>query len=87
MRYKLSGIIVEENLSIPPFDIDHPFEKLRDSYEKEALLNDSHESFSDYSETRSFKSINDGECEKHVNTINPEIIITFGTGFIQKFTH
>ena len=42
MRYKLSGIIVEENLSIPPFDIDHPFEKLRDSYEKEALLNDSH---------------------------------------------
>jgi len=34
MRHKLSGIIVEENSLIPPFDIDHPFEKLRDSYEK-----------------------------------------------------
>tara|TARA_Y100000741_G_scaffold360985_1_gene344197 strand:- start:3537 stop:4247 length:711 start_codon:yes stop_codon:yes gene_type:complete len=84
MRYKLSGIVVEENLLIPPFDIDHPFEKLRDSYEKKALLNDTLESFSDYSETKSFKSINDAECEKYVNTINPEIIITFGTGFIKS---
>ena len=66
MRYKLSGIVVEENLLIPPFDIDHPFEKLRDSYEKKALLNDTLESFSDYSETKSFKSINDAECEKYV---------------------
>jgi len=84
MRHKLSGIIVEENSLIPPFDIDHPFEKLRDSYEKKVLLNDSLESFNDYSETRLFNSINNAECEKYVNTINPEIIITFGTGFIKS---
>jgi len=83
-NYKLSKIVVETNLLKPNFDTSHPFEKIRDEYENKALLNDKKIGFKDFASTEFYDSVNQGKCVDDINSIRPNVIITFGTGIIKK---
>ena len=82
--YNISGIAVEKYGLKPPFDIHHPFEDERDEYEVNHLLDDKKESFDDYSKTLIFDNVNNNDCFNYISNLEPEIIITFGTGLIKK---
>ena len=82
--YNISGIAVEKYGLKPPFDIYHPFEDERDEYEQKQLLDNINESFDDYSKTLIFDNINNNDCFNYIADLEPEIIITFGTGLIKK---
>ncbi|MBI2096654.1 MAG: formyl transferase [Candidatus Sungbacteria bacterium] len=64
----------------PPFPTHHPFEDLRDTYEREVLLKDFKGGFSDLTETREFSSVNDPASIVALEAIRPDAVIVFGTG-------
>jgi len=83
-NYKLSKIIIETNLLKPNFDTFHPIEKIRDEYENKALLKNQKIEFKDFANTKFYDSVNKGKCVDDINSIRPNVIITFGTGIIKK---
>ena len=82
--FNICGIAVEKFGIMPPFDIYHSFEDEREHYEQKELLNENNESFGNYSETKIFDNINDDKCVNYIEELNPEVIITFGTGIISN---
>ena len=83
-NYKLNKIIVETSHIKPDFDTFHPFEKIRDEYENDILLNNQQIGFKDFASTEFYNSVNQKESVVEIKAISPDIIITFGTGIIKK---
>jgi methionyl-tRNA formyltransferase len=71
---------LETKRYVPPFETFHPFEALRDSYEKDILLKDCNLKLTDLAEVRSVDSINSDEGIKSLRALNPDVMIVFGTG-------
>ena len=82
--FELTGIAVETEALTPLFDAHHPFEDERDRYEKLELLKGEKVKFNDFCQTRSFKNINDNDCISFISDLNPDVIVTFGTGIVRK---
>lgn len=79
LKFPLCGILMETGRSIPRFETDHPFERERDDYEREALLAGSSAAFDDLAETRRVDSINDAEALDTLRRFRPDVTIVFGT--------
>lgn len=79
-RFPLQAVFLEARSVIPSFETFHPFEALRDDYERNTLLAGSSVSISDITETHSFDSMNDEECVSTLQGLAPDVVIVFGTG-------
>lgn len=55
-RLRLQAIFVETQTVDPGFETEHPFEKVRDEYEREELMSGRTVLFDDFAETRGFPS-------------------------------
>jgi len=82
--HKLAGVVVETSSLKPGFETFHPFEKQRDEYEKEVFFKNKPVQLSDFSETFETESVNEDSACKYLQKIQPDVIITFGTGLIRK---
>jgi methionyl-tRNA formyltransferase len=74
------AILVETRKISPPFELNHPFEKKRDEYEKKVLLKGNDQSFSEVSDTYLYDSVNSKDAISKLNALSPDIIMVFGTG-------
>ena len=83
-NFEIAGIVVETNRVKPGFDTFHPFEKLRDDYENAAFFENRPVHLSHFSETLKTKSTNDNVVSGFLQKIEPDAIVTFGTGLIKK---
>lgn len=78
--FPLQSIFLETKGITPRFDTFHPFESLRDVYEREVLLEGFDGTISDVTDTRSFESMNDEDSVLSLQALKPDVIIVFGTG-------
>ena len=79
-RFPLQAIFLETRSVLPCFDTFHPFEDLRDAYERDVLLAGFSSTISNIAETYSFESMNDAESVSALQTLAPDVVIVFGTG-------
>lgn len=83
-QHDLAGIVVATRSLKLRFDTSHPFEKQREDYERETLLNNRPVSLSDFSETFTTESVNDSSAYTYLQKIKPDVLVTFGTGLVRK---
>ena len=83
-NYKLSKIIVETSSIKPGFDTFHHFEKIRNDYESETLLKNKKTRFVDFASAEFYESVNQRKCVDEINSVGPDVVITFGTGKIKN---
>ena len=83
-HFEISAIVQETNILNPRFNTFHPFEGKRNEYENEILLNKQSVQLSDFAKTIKSDSVNDDESYNFILKLNPDIIITVGTGIIRK---
>lgn len=79
-RFPLEAIFLETQDLTAKFDAFHPYEKLREDYERDVLLSGFTATFADLSKTYYFESVNDGESMSILKAISPDVMIVFGTG-------
>ncbi len=79
-QFPLRAIVLERERPLPPFETFHPLEKLRDDYERAILLAGGPPSWTDVTEIRECKCVNDADALAAIHNFRPEIIIVFGTG-------
>lgn len=80
--FSLQAIIIETGKTEPPFETFHPFEALRDKYEREVLLAGCERKFPDLAKVHHVPSVNDRDSVSLLEDMAPEVIIVFGTGKI-----
>ena len=78
--FPLHAVFLETKGIVPHFETFHPFEALRDAYERDALLKDFAGTINDVTDTRSFESMNSEKCVFALQVLKPDIVIVFGTG-------
>ncbi len=83
-HFQISLIIVEKNQLKPDFDTYHSYENQQDSYEKEVLLKNTDIKLNDISRTIESENINDEVVVSSMNKVNPDIVLTVGTGLIKS---
>ena len=80
----LEYVLVEKNAPVAPFETLHPFEKVRESYERNIFWGGSNISLSDVAKIIEVNSINSAEALAYLRKLKPEIIFVFGVGRIGK---
>jgi methionyl-tRNA formyltransferase len=82
--FPVEKVLVELKEVKAPFGIFHPYEKLRDSYEKDIFFCRKDTSLEDVCSITNVNSVNDPNSIKYLRELNPDIIIVFGTGKISS---
>ncbi len=76
----LDAVIVETRAVTPAFDTFHPYEDLRDEYERDVLLGGHPTRLAQLAQTFVTDSVNDQACVTALRRLAPDIVIVFGTG-------
>jgi len=79
-HFPFQAILLETNHPVPRYDTDHPFETLRDAYEREVLLSGLKLTFNEIADTRRVESVNEAGSLVSLRRFSPDVIIVFGTG-------
>lgn len=82
--FDIDGIFIERNQLKPTFVTHHSFEDDQDQYEREVLLNNTDIDLSEISKLYECENINDRDVIDNIRKINPDVILTVGTGLIKK---
>lgn len=84
-RHHEIELIVEETQSLQaPFATFHPFEAEREQYEQARWFQDQAvPALQDFAPLLQVKNINDKQAVNALNTLQPEVILVFGTGRIK----
>lgn len=80
--FPVEKVLVELKEIKAPFEISHPCEEWRDSYEREVFFCRKDTSLDDVCSTRKVDSVNDADSIRYLQELKPEIIIVFGAGKI-----
>lgn len=79
-HFTLQAIWVETRCWTPRFETFHPFEALRDAYERDTLLANIKSTLADLADTRVFESANSHESIAALQALSPDVMVVFGTG-------
>jgi len=71
-------VILETTGVRPPFEVAHPFEAIRDQYEREMWFDGKDRSVSDFAETMTCLNVNDPEAIVTATQFSPDITVAFG---------
>lgn len=77
-------VVVERNILAPPFETHHPFEDIRDTYERQAFFGGKNVSLGNVANTLVVGSVNEPAAMACLRKIAPEAVIVFGAGRISK---
>lgn len=78
--FSFDAILLETGQNIPSYETAHTFEKDRDEYEREILLDRCVSGFDELAPTCRLESINDNQGVMNLRQFAPELLIVFGTG-------
>jgi len=79
VTYPQLHAIVESTGLSPSFDVHHPFEEERDSYERRVWFNGVQIAMRELAETFVCENINQPECIAHISELHPDVTVVFGT--------
>jgi methionyl-tRNA formyltransferase len=82
--YPQLHVIVESIGLPPPFDVHHPFEQERDSYERRVWFDGAQVAIGELAETFVCENINQPECIAYISELHPEVTVVFGTGKLSR---
>ncbi|HRB81322.1 MAG TPA: formyltransferase family protein [Nitrospira sp.] len=71
-------VILETTGVRPSFEVTHPFEPVRDQYERDMWFGGNTPSVSDFAEAMTCPNVNDSEAVKAVQQFVPDITVAFG---------
>ncbi len=71
---------------VPEFKIYHKFEDEMVKYERNLWFNSKNKKLKFISNSITFNSVNDSDCIKLIDQINPDLTFVFGTGILNKKT-
>lgn len=77
--YPQLHVIIEGTGLSPSFDVSHPFEQERDSYERRLWFNGAQAPLRELAETFDCENVNQPECIAHISGLRPEVTVVFGT--------
>ena len=75
----LEAVILETKLLQADFPTKHPFEEVRDEFEKKETLKDAPQKIADILPVSKHESVNENSCIEKIKSLAPDIIIIFGT--------
>lgn len=78
--FSLEAVIIETKLLQAVFPTAHPFEEVRDEFEKKEILKGAPDKMADIVPVNKYESVNENSCIEKINSLAPDIIIIFGTG-------
>lgn len=78
--FPLQAIFLETRCGQPPFNTAHPFEVQRIEYERQELLKGFSGDISHLANTYKVENINEAACLEQLITLQPQLILVFGTG-------
>jgi len=64
--------------------VAHPFEKERDIYECNTLFGGKEPHIEDFANCCSYQNINDNAATDRIRSLNPDVVVVFGTGIIKS---
>lgn len=79
-RFAETRVLCETKTLHPPFETAHPFEWLRDQYERRAWFAEERVGVADFAPTESVSDLNDPAATSLLSRLAPDAIIVFGTG-------
>lgn len=77
--FQVEKVLVEFKGNNPSFETFHPYEKLRDDYEKEVFFNGKDVCLEDICPVIKVDSVNNSNSLTYLQEAKPEIIVVFGT--------
>jgi methionyl-tRNA formyltransferase len=83
-NYELASVIVETDVYTPNFDIRHEFEAIRETYEEDHFFGKQKKVIKDFAATFQIGSVNSGPAVEHIASVDPDVIVVFGTGLLKK---
>lgn len=82
--FPVESVFIERNVASAPFETYHPFEGMREDYERRVFFQDKNVRLSDVANTIDVGSVNDPDSLARMTKIAPDVIVVFGTGKISK---
>lgn len=79
-RFRLEAIFVEVAPAQPSFDTEHPYEAQRDAFERDVLLKGRVRTLKECAPVRYFESVNMPEAVAALRSLEPDVVLVFGTG-------
>lgn len=79
-RFPVEAVLVERGAVQPKFDVHHPFEDLRDAYERRVWFGGRAACLADLAEVSEHGSLNDDDAVRRLVSLRPQVAIVFGTG-------
>jgi len=83
-KYPVKKVLIEKEIYHAKFETHHPFEDIREEYEKKKFFDDKKVTLRDISNTFETKTVNYSNAISIIKDLFPDIIISFGTGKISK---
>lgn len=83
-QFDVERVLIETASLKPPFETAHPFEELREDYEREEIFGGSDALVSDYAECVYFENCNQPDAVKFLQDSAPDAIVVFGAGRIRS---
>lgn len=80
--FPVAAVLEERKILKAPFETDHPFEKMRDAYEKDVFFGSKEVRLGEVAETTVVETANSKDALEYLGNIGPDIIVVFGTGWI-----
>ncbi|ULA68713.1 MAG: FormyltransN domain-containing protein [Nitrospira sp.] len=71
-------VILETTGVRPSFEVAHPFEAVRDQYERDLWFDGKERSVSDFAEAMTYTNVNDSEAVETAKQFLPDITVAFG---------
>jgi len=82
--YSDISVFIETESIQPRFTVAHPFEKERDIYECNTLFGGTKPHLEDFASCSSYQNINDDAATDEIKSLNPDVVLVFGTGIIKS---
>jgi len=83
-KYPIEKVLIERDSLHAKFETNHPFEDVREEYEKKNFFNGKKVSLNNVSDTFETKTVNEPNAISFLKDLSPDIMISFGTGKISK---
>ena len=81
-KFKNIDVVIEKKISVVDYSTNHKFLKKRKKFEKKFFFNNKKNYFKN---VNFFLNVNEKKCIQYIEKIKPDIIISFGVGFIKSF--
>ncbi|MFC1584529.1 formyltransferase family protein [Fibrobacterota bacterium] len=79
-QYALEAVFLEEQPVQPPFEVNHPFEAERETYERDLWFEGKAPGIADLQKPLAYDTMNNADAVGALAELGPDVAVVFGTG-------